>query len=178
MSINSAIAENNSHWYAIRTHFNQETRAETNLRAWKVESFFPKIKERRRNEFSGAISFLTKPFFPRYLFAKFNVEKLLHKVFFTRGVQSVVTCGGSPSVVDDSVIGFLQTRTNSDGFVQLREDFKPGDKVVMKNGVLGSLVGIFERETNDAERVMILLETINYQGRVIAERSALKKFAY
>jgi len=177
MSINTAIAENNSHWYAIRTHFNQETRAETNLRAWNVESFFPKIKERRRNEFSGAISFLTKPFFPRYLFAKFEVDRFLHKVWFTRGVQSVVNCGGSPSVVDEEIIAFLQTRTNSDGFVQLREDFKPGDKVVMKNGVLENLVGLFERETNDSERVMVLLETINYQGHVIVERDALRKVA-
>lgn len=178
MSINTAIADNNSRWYAVRTHLNQENRAEANLRAWNVEIYYPKIKEKRRNEFSGAVSVLTKPFFPRYLFAKFDVEKLLHKVWFTRGVQSVVTCGGSPSVVDDEIIEFLQTQTNSDGFVQLREDFKPGDKVVMKNGVLENIVGIFERETNDSERVMILLETINFQGHMIVERSALRKVAH
>lgn len=177
MSITTAIADNNSRWYAIRTHFNQETRAETNLRSWNVEVFAPRIKEKRRNEFSGVVSFLSKPFFPRYLFAKFEVDTYLHKVWFTRGVQSVVNCAGSPCVVDDEIIAFLQTRTNSDGFVQLREDFKHGDRVVMKNGVLENLVGLFERETNDSERVMVLLETINYQGRVIVERDALRKVA-
>ncbi len=144
MSINTAIAENSSHWYAIPTHFNQETRAETNLRAWNVESFFPKVKERRRNEFSGAISFLTKPFFPHYLFAKFNVEKLLHKVWFTRAARR-----------------FQAGRQSRNEKRSARESR-----------------WYIRRETNDAERVMILLETINYQGRVIAERSALKKVAY
>lgn len=177
MSIITAIADNDSRWYAIRTHFNQETRAESNLRAWNVEIFAPKIKEKRRNEFSGVVSFLNKPLFSRYLFAKFDVRKFLNKIWFTRGVHSVVNCAGSPSVVDDEVIAFLQARTNSDGYVQLREDFKPGDKVVMRNGVLGNLVGIFERETNDSERVMVLLATINYQGRVVVERSALRKVA-
>ena len=178
MHSNTAITDNNSHWYAIRTHLNQENRAAANLRAYNIEVFFPRIKEKRRNQFSGAITFLTKPFFGRYLFARFNVEQLLHKVWFTRGVQSVVCFGGIPSVVDDNIIEFLQARTNSEGLVRLGEDLKPGDKVIMNNGMLDNLVGIFEREMNDSERVLILLETINYQGHVIVERSSLRKVAH
>jgi hypothetical protein len=81
-------------------------------------------------------------------------------------------------VVDDEIIEFLQARTNSDGLVRLGEDLKPGDKVVMNNGMLDNFVGIFEREMNDSERVMILLETINYQGHVIVERSSLRRVAH
>ncbi len=36
-------------WYAIQTKPKQESRAECNLRAWNVETFVPKIRERRFN---------------------------------------------------------------------------------------------------------------------------------
>lgn len=169
----------NSHWYAIHTHLNQEHRTEANLTAWHVETFFPKIKEHRRNQFSGALTSLTKPFFPRYIFARFDVDQLLHKVVFTRGVQSVVSFGGSPTPVEDEIIEFFQMRTDEDGFVRLgEEDLKPGDRVMMKGGLLNSLIGIFEREMNDSERVMILLQTINFQGHIIVERSSIQKVAH
>ena len=167
----------NSNWYAIRTHLNQETRAEANLRAWNVETFYPKIKDQRRNAFSGALTPVTKPFFSRYLFARFNIEQGLHKIWFTRGVQSVVSFGGTPNPVEEEIIEFFRARVDKDGFVQLGEDLKPGDRVVMKGGMLDSLEGIFERKMNDSERVMILLQTINYQGHIIVERSSIRKIA-
>jgi len=167
-----------SQWYAIRTHLNQENRAEANLRAWNVEVFYPRIKEQRRNQFTGALTSLTKPFFSRYLFAHFNADKALHKIWFTRGVQSVVSFGGTPSPVEDDIIEFFRARVDKDGFVQLGEDFNPGDMVIMKGGVFDNLVGIFERQMNDSERVMILLQTINYQGHVIVDRRSLRKVAH
>src|SRR5829696_3955509 len=121
-----------NNWYAIRTHVNQESRADTNLRAWQLETFFPKIKEQRRNQFSGAVTSLTKPLFPRYLFVRFDLQRLLHKVSFVRGVQNVVSFGGIPSPVDDEIIQFFQARTDEAGFVGMGDDLKPGDKVMMK----------------------------------------------
>jgi transcriptional antiterminator RfaH len=168
----------NSHWYAIRTHLHQENRAEANLRTLNVEIFYPKIKEQRRNQFSGACTSLTKPFFSRYLFARFTVEQVLRKIWWTRGVHSVVSFGGTPSPVEDEIIEFFRSRVDRDGVVRLGEDLKPGDKVKMKGGVLDSLIGIFEREMNDSERVIILLQTINYQGHVVVERSKLQKIAH
>lgn len=168
----------NSRWYAIHTHLHQETRAEANLKAWHVETFYPKVKEERRNEFSGAISYITKPFFQRYLFARFELDLLLHKVWFTRGVHSVVSFGGIPSPVEDAVIEFVQQRADNDGFVKLGDQLKPGDKVVMKGGMLNNLTGIFEREMNDSDRVMILLQTINYQGHIIVEKNSIRKAAH
>jgi transcription antitermination factor NusG len=87
-------------WYAIHTHLNQENRTEANLKVWNVETFFPKIKEQRSNQFSGALSSLTKPFFSRYIFARFDFKQSLQKGCFTRGVHSVVSFGGSPTPVE------------------------------------------------------------------------------
>lgn len=162
-------------WYAIHTHLKQEKRAENNLRAWNVETFYPKTKERRLNQFSGAATYRIKSLFPRYLFARFSVDQLLHNVRFTRGVQSVVSFGGIPIPVDDEIIELFQLRTDDEGLIQISEQFKPGDKVVMKSGILNNLVGIFEREMNDSDRVVILLATINYQGHVLVERDSIRK---
>ncbi|HEV2707915.1 MAG TPA: transcription termination/antitermination NusG family protein, partial [Pyrinomonadaceae bacterium] len=74
-------------WYAIYTHAKQEERAESNLRAWRVETFNPKAKEiRKRN--SNPNGFVTTQLFPRYIFARFVAQNLLHKVSYTRGVHS------------------------------------------------------------------------------------------
>jgi len=176
------IMENSSisdlQWYAIHTHRHQENRAEANLNAFIDETFFPKIKEQRRNQFSGALTSITKPFFSSYLFARFDLKKLLHKVWYTRGVHSIVGYGGCPTPVDDEIIKFIQMRTDKDGFVQFDEDFKPGDRVMIKGGPLSPLIGVFERQMNDSERVMILLQAINYQGHIIVERNSIQKVAH
>lgn len=173
--MDTSKSNNSTHWYAIRTHANQESRAYANLTAWKLETFFPRVKEQRRNQFSGASVSLTKPLFPRYLFARFDLERLLHKVCFVRGVQNVVSFGGIPSPVDDEIIEFFQTRTNEDGFVRMGDELKPGDRVMMKGGLFDSLVGVLEKEMNDSERVIVLLQAINYQGHVIVERNSIQK---
>ena len=177
MDDNVRTTPDDSHWYAIHTHLHQENRVEANLRAWNIEFFYPKIKAQRRNEFNGNITYLTKPFFCRYAFARFD-DQLLHKVWFTRGVHSVVSFGGIPSPIDDEVIEFLKLRADEHGFIKLGEELKPGDKVIMKGRMLDNIIGIFEREMNDSERVMILLQTINYQGHIVVARDSIRKLAY
>ena len=87
----------------------------------------------------------------------------------------MVSFGGIPIPVDDEIIELFQLRTDDEGLIQISEQFKPGDKVVMKSGILNNLVGIFEREMNDSDRVVILLATINYQGHVLVERDSIRK---
>jgi hypothetical protein len=85
MSITTAIADNNSCWSAIRTHFNQETGTETNLRAWNVEICAPRIKEKRCNEFSGGVLFLSKPFSRVICLLSSRSTGPYTKIWFTRG---------------------------------------------------------------------------------------------
>jgi transcription antitermination factor NusG len=73
------ILEGPPRWYAIHTHPNQENRAYRNLQAWNLETFAPTLKVRRGNPFNGAHTYVTRPLFPRYIFARFDVDALLHK---------------------------------------------------------------------------------------------------
>ncbi|HEX7312754.1 MAG TPA: transcription termination/antitermination NusG family protein [Pyrinomonadaceae bacterium] len=162
-------------WYAVHAKPGQEDRAESNLRAWGVETFNPRVRGCRYNEFTGKPTYFTKPLFPRYLFARFDVERLLYKVSFTRGVSDVVNFGEGPSPIEDEIIEVMRARVGADGFVRIGDKFEAGDRVVVKDGPLANLIGIFEGEVNEDDRVRILLTTLNYQGSAVIKREHLRK---
>jgi len=161
-------------WYAIRTQPKQENRAEMNLKAWNVETFVPKIRDCRFNEFTSEPSYFIKPLFPGYIFARFRLNNLLHKVRFTRGVHSVVCIGSDPAPVDDKVIIIIAAQIDASGFVKIGADLEPGAKVLIQAGPFKGLTGIFERETSPADRIKILLDCVNFQARVEVERNHIK----
>ena len=170
------VRENDTpRWYAIFTKPKQEDRADFNLRAWEVETFSPKIKELRRDPLTGRRTCTIKHLFPRYIFARFRASDLLHKVYFTRGVHSVVSFGDEPCPVSDDIIELIQSRRVGDGFIQLGEELKPGDKVIINQGSLKDFVGVLEGKVDDRDRVAILLTAVSYQGRVMVERDWVRK---
>lgn len=161
-------------WYAIHTKPKQEFRADSNLKGWSVETFAPRLKERRYNEYTLAGSYVVEPFFRNYIFARFKVSEMLHKIRFTRGVRAVVSFGGVAAPIDDEIIDFIQSRTEN-GFVKLDEDLKAGDEVVVEGGAFKGLSGIFDRETTPSGRVLILLRSVNYQACIEMDRVMVKK---
>jgi transcriptional antiterminator RfaH len=168
------MIEDTTHWYVIHTHPKQEDRASDNLRTLGVPTFNPKIRERRYNQFVSAPTYVVKSLFPRYVFAKFKIGDLYHKIRFTRGVYSVISFGGSPTPIDKEIIILIQSNMKNN-FVRIDEEIRPGDKVVIKDGPLKNFAGIFEREMKDTDRVRLLLEAVSYQAHIEIERDLVKK---
>lgn len=162
-------------WYALHTNPKQEERAHQNLQAWGLESLNPKLKERRLNPFTGAPVYVTKPLFPRYIFARFGTH-ILHKIYFTAGVHSVVSFNGVPTAIDDEIIDLIKARVGPDGFVKAQEELQDGDKVVITAGTMQGLVGI-SQDVNDSDRVTILLTAIKYQGCLVVAKDSVRKAA-
>jgi transcription elongation factor/antiterminator RfaH len=153
-------------WYAIYTKAKEEDRADYNLSAWGVETFAPRVKERRgKSQFGPSHSI--KPLFSRYIFARFDAETMLHKISFTRGVHSVVSFSDKPAVVEDEAVEFIKARVGADGYINLEEAFEPGDEVTIHDGSLRGLKGVFDRRLKDRDRVLILLTDVNYQASII-----------
>lgn len=161
-------------WYVVYTHPKQEDRVVKNLRAWQLESFSPRVKERRYGPYGGS-KYVQKYLFPRYVFARFRVDRLLAKIHYTRGVNQVVSFGETPAQVDDEIIHLLQTHVDEEGFVRLGDGLKSGDRVVIKNGLFENFVGVFERELKDSDRVSILLSTVSFQSRLVIEKDLVAK---
>ena len=166
---------NKPQWFAICTNPRQEDRAYHNLLTSTVECFNPRIQESRRNQFTGAVTLIARPLFPRYIFARFSVRSSLRTVRFTRGVLKVVSFNFKPIPIDNEVIELMKSRVGKDGFLNVGETLNSGDKVRIKDGPWRAIVGVIERNTEPSERVQLLLTAVNYQGRLMIERQLVEK---
>lgn len=111
----------------------------------------------------------------RYGVARFNANSLLHKVWFTRGVRRVVSFDNGPVSIDDEIISYIQRQTDEHELIRPCEGIRQGDTVMIQDGPLKSLVGIFEKEVKRTDRVMIMLSAVSYQGSVTIEKERRKK---
>ncbi len=164
-------------WYVIRSKAGQEKRAESNLKAWNVETYMPRMVESGYRSTSGSSSLIVKPLFSRYLFARFRADELLHKIHYTHGVESVVSFGGWPLPVGDEIIELLKSQSDPDGYIRVGEKLEAGDRVMVVSGPLTNFAGIFEGKVSGRERVAILLTTVSFNSRVLIERQMIKKVA-
>jgi transcriptional antiterminator RfaH len=166
----NGVCMDNSRWYVIYTHPKQEDRVVTNLGALDVETLNPKIRKPRCNPFTGAQDYIIRPLYPRYVFARFDLKKMIHKIRFTRGIHNVISLSGSPTVVDQRIIDIIRSRIEQDGVVNVGKKFKHGDELIIKEGPFKNLVGSFEQQMSDPSRIMVLLSTIDYQVHIIVDR--------
>ena len=154
-------------WYAVNTKTRCEAIACASLDRHGVEVFLPMLRERK--VLRGECRSTTSPLFPRYLFAKFDVSSQLRAVTYARGVKSIVTFGGGPSMVDESIIQVIRSRA-TDGVIELSEDrFSPGQIVRIQDGPLCGLEAVFEKKLDGTSRAVLLLRAMSFQARVILE---------
>jgi transcriptional antiterminator RfaH len=164
-----------ANWYVVQTHSRQEFRAEENLKVSGVETFLPKVRERQYKPFTNIPTLVVKPLFPRYLFARFRINSAFRKVCFTRGVHSVLSFGSSPVKVDGEIITLVQSRVGEDGLIKFDDELNSGDRVMISDGPLKTLVGVFQHGLKGSERVVILLTAISYQGSIVIEKALVRK---
>lgn len=154
-------------WYVVNTKPHQEGSAELNLRALGVETFFPCVKEtkiiRRKRQT------VIEPLFPGYFFVRFNVDDQYRAVVYARGIRKLVAFGGNPSIVDETVIDTIKSRLDN-GYLTIRQTtLMPGQVVRIKEGPLGGVMAIFEREMSGQQRAVVLLSALAYQARVVVD---------
>lgn len=152
-------------WYVVSTKPRQELRAESNLLAWNVETFYPRLRSvgraRRGVESAGA----PRPLFPGYIFARFDADAMLNKIRFTRGVNGVVCFGDRAAPVEDAVIEIIRRRQDEDGRVLIGERPRAAPDAFAAEGPLKIFAAMFERPHGERERVEILLATVGAGGR-------------
>lgn len=156
------------HWFAVHAKRSRENFAAANIAALGLEIFFPKalIESPRRKRFGTH----PEPLFPGYFFARFAPLSFLSAVTSCPGVLHVVGAKQFPIPVEESVIGEIRDRIESDGFVRLRpRELNPGDRIMINAGPFEGIMGRVECEVHDRQRVAILLETL-WNARVVVER--------
>jgi transcriptional antiterminator RfaH len=162
-------------WYAIHTNPRQEMRAESNLRAWGIETYLPMVKDDQLSQSDPNRPDAVKPLFLRYFFARFRFDTMGFKIRYTRGVKDIVTFGQTPAPIDDEIIDLIRSRQDELGYVMLDDGISLGDEILVKDGIFKGIHGIFERNISNSNRVMILLKAIQFQAHIIVDRGSLKK---
>ncbi|MFQ5455315.1 MAG: transcription termination/antitermination protein NusG [Nitrospirota bacterium] len=160
------------YWYCINIHPRKEDYVEINLSRLGVESFNPKLKERKfiRRVLKEAIT----PLFPCYIFARFDIETHLRGVKYTKGVRKIVSAGSSPIPVEDNIIGAIRDRLDGDGYLSINRTFNSGDHLRIKDGPFSGFKGVFERDIG-RDRVIILLNMLYNQVHLTLFKEQLEK---
>jgi transcriptional antiterminator RfaH len=159
-------------WYAIHTKPRQESLAESSLRQEGIETYFPKL--RRRKTIRRVRRWVTNPLFPSYIFARFDAGQSRRLVRYANGIANIVSFGGQPAIVDDSILGAIQEHAEDAVVTLPPTPYRPGDLLEIQDGPLRGFQGVFEREMSDSDRVVVLLETIT-SARVQLSREQIAK---
>jgi len=148
-------------WHAIYTKPGKEDTVAFRLQGIGIEVLNPKLKSKKYKR--NKIVEVLEPLFPCYLFANFDKEKYTHLITYTRGVRYIVG-KRNPVVVVDEIINTIKGSMEEGNILVVKpQRFEKGVRVLIKEGPFKDFYGIFEKEVKGHERVMILLETLNYK---------------
>jgi transcription antitermination factor NusG len=154
-------------WFVINTKPKKEFQVEKLFTEGGIKIYNPKYLHENK----------IKAFFPGYGFIYFDFPAQYQLVRYTRGVKRVVGNKHSPTPIPEEVIHEIKSR-EIDGLIELYkygEEPEVGDEIEVMEGPLKGLRGIFKKELTAKERVLILLNYVTYQGKLIIEKEKLKK---
>jgi transcriptional antiterminator RfaH len=157
-------------WYAVHTKPREELRALDNLSRQGFECFLPLLGIEKIVR--GRLKAVTEPMFSRYLFVKSESENQNFSLIrSTKGVNKLLSFGALPCEVPDKIIEALMALATEQSS-QVQTLFKPGDSVMISDGPLKGLCGVF-KEANGDLRAFILLELLNKTHAVEVQKAHL-----
>lgn len=149
-------------WYAVHLHSNFESMVSEILeRSIEGDSsvFYAHyfVKSTRR----GKEHLIKKPLFPGYVFIKTALgysSKV--KVLSIRGVCGLVSFGGRPASIEESVISSLQALTRGSENIAPHPYIKDGTKVKVTGGPLAGVKGIVLKSSGKRPRLIISVDIL------------------
>jgi transcriptional antiterminator RfaH len=156
-------------WYALFTKPRSEQRVAHTLSARGFSTFLPMLAARPGQR--------VVPLFPAYLFVQCDIMATgISALEWVPGLCRVLSFEGKPAIIPDRAIELIRTELN-----RIEEEgglpghpFKPGDEVVVEEGPLAGLCGVFQGPVGPAERVHILLHFLGQVNRAEVPVSMLR----
>jgi transcription antitermination factor NusG len=156
-------------WYALYTKPNAEHRVAHALTTRGLTAFLPLLVARPAER--------VVPLFPSYLFVQCDLAITgISGLEWVPGLCRVLSFDGKPAVVPDEAIEMIRAelrRIDEQGGLALHP-FKPGDEVIVEEGPLAGLRGVFQGPVGPAERVHILLWFLGHANRTEVPVSMLR----
>lgn len=157
-------------WYAIYTKPKAERAVAEKFSDCGFTVLSPLLKERKiyRRQLKDVVS----PLFPCYIFVNVDIMRNYRLVKYTRGVRSIVGTAYAPSIVPEQIIKSMLDRMEG-GLITARQEFHPGEEVIIRAGAFEGFEALFDRELHGSERVSILLKALN--AKVTLDRALLAR---
>ncbi len=162
-------------WFVLMSKPRHEERLARSLAAAGLEVFLPRLRcrDRRRG------GWRSRPFFPRYLFARPGGEGSAGawaRLQWTEGLSQVVGFDGRPALLDGAVIAHWQRRLQGvDGDAFLLP--KQGERVRVVEGPFRDYEAVFDRQLNGDGRVAVLLDILGRRTAVHLELREISRVA-
>lgn len=174
--ISSASNDSDPAWYVVCCKPRQESVAEENLKRQGFDVYLPRMRSRlrKRDRWVDGIQIL----FPRYLFIRVDRRRQsTASIRSTRGAVGLVKFGIDPAVVPSGVIDAILAREDVEtGLHYVRPTFRPGERVVLREGPFAGIEGVFASEDGD-ERATLLIELLGKANRVRVDRDWIVRAA-
>jgi len=148
-------------WYVVLTKARSEETARIHLNTKGIEVFYPKLSLPVSKSARHIVSL-----FPNYLFVRIDVSSEYYQVVWCRGVKRVVSFGGTPAAVENSVVDFMRERADLRGLIVARSNLQIGDEVQIARGPFKGLVGIIQEPPDTKSRVRVLMAILSRHVQV------------
>ena len=158
-------------WYTLYTKPNAEAQVARTLMARAFTVLLPLLPTRQSERL--------QPLFPCYLFVRCDLAAVgIDNRQWIPGLRRILYFDGRPARVPDAAIAVIQTgvrEIEAAGGLPAHH-FKPGDTVVIDEGLLAGLRGIFQGPVGPAERVriLILIHLLGETNRAVVPVAALR----
>jgi transcriptional antiterminator RfaH len=143
-------------WYVIRSKPNKEDFLASQLTAYGIQVFYPRIRVKTVNPRARKV----KPYFPSYLFVHVDLEEVSPSTLhWMPGAVNLVSFDGEPAPVPEILISSVERQVEQLNASQenLLKNLKPGDPVVIHDGPFAGYEAIFDGRVSGRERVRVLL---------------------
>ena len=164
------------HWYAIHTRSHFEQKVYDGLLGKSIEAFLPRVqvmsrrKDRRRK--------ILVPLLPGYIFVHLDTDPEHYwDVIKTVGVVRMVGFEGRPVPANEEEVRSLMILDGTDRTVHNRAYMKRGDKIMIMEGPLKGLVGLYLHHKGQSDKVVVSVELLKRSLAVEIEDWALEKLS-
>jgi transcription elongation factor/antiterminator RfaH len=143
-------------WYVIRSKPNKEDFLSSQLSAYGIQVYYPRIRVKTVNPRARKV----KPYFPSYLFVQVDLAEVSSSTLhWMPGAVNLVSFDGEPAPVPDALIAAVERQVDQINASQqnLLSGLQPGDPVVIQDGPFAGYEAIFDGRISGRERVRVLL---------------------
>lgn len=159
-------------WYCIKTRPRQEGVATRLLRGeLGLEVFCPKIRFKRAR--STGVAWVNEAMFPGYIFARFVYLERYRRIAATTGVARILCFGGTPCVLDETIITDLRRHVADGETVEIASDIREGEEVKVIEGPFLGVKALVTRILPARDRVAILLNLLGQEREVEVSSEAV-----